>query len=233
MAAPSADGFRLADRRLKTAQLRAADDRWHCTRHSSAPGHGFRCGRLPAIRRRSAREQCADRAKRDGHRGAVATLRHHVQAVDATMPIFRARTLPQVRHDADWNGRLSNRLFLFLTFIAVALATVGLYAVTAHGVSQQRHEIGIRMALGARPAQIARRVLRHALVQGGIGFGVGIACAALWASVFPSGDAEIRATDIGSLAIVGAILLAVILIAAAVPMRRATRLNPLTAIRAE
>ena len=163
----------------------------------------------------------------------VATLRQQVQAVDATMPIFRARTLPQVRHDSDWNGRLSSRLFLFLTFIAVALATVGLYAVTAHGVSQQRHEIGIRMALGARPVQIARRVLRHALVQACIGFGAGIACTALWASVFPSGDARLRATDAGSLAIVGAILLAVIVIAAAVPMRRATRLNPLTAIRAE
>ena len=81
----------------------------------------------------------------------VATLRQQVQAVDATMPIFRARTLPQVRHDSDWVGRVSSRLLLFLTFIAVALATVGLYAVTAHGVSQQRHEIGIRMALGARP----------------------------------------------------------------------------------
>ena len=163
----------------------------------------------------------------------VAMLRQQVQAVDATMPIFRARTLPQVRHDSAWNGRLSSRLFLFLTFIAVALATVGLYAVTAHGVSQQQHEIGIRMALGARPYQIARRVLRHALVQGCIGFGAGIVCTALWASVFPSGDAEIRTTDVGSLAIVGAVLLAVIIIAAAVPMRRATRLDPLTTIRAE
>jgi predicted permease len=163
----------------------------------------------------------------------VATLRQQVQAVDATMPIFRARTLPQVRHDSAWNGRLSSRLYLFLTFIAVALATVGLYAVTAHGVSQQRHEIGIRMALGARPVQIARRVLRHALVQGCIGFGAGIVCTALWASVFPSGDAELRATDAGSLAIVGAILLAITVIAAAVPMRRATRLDPLTTIRSD
>jgi predicted permease len=163
----------------------------------------------------------------------VATLRQQVQAIDATMPIFRARTLPQVRHDSSWNGRLSSRLFQFLTFIAVALATVGLYAVTAHGVSQQRHEIGIRMALGARPGQIARRVLRHALVQGCIGFGAGIVCTALWASVFPSGDSELRATDVGSLAIVGAILLAVIVVAAAVPMRRATRLDPLTTIRSD
>ena len=163
----------------------------------------------------------------------VATLRQQVQAVDATMPIFRARTLPQVRHDSDWVGRVSSRLLLFLTFIAVSLATVGLYAVTAHGVSQQRHEIGIRMALGARPVQIARRVLRHALVQGSIGFGAGIVCTALWASVFPSGDAELRATDAGSLAIVGAVLVAVVVIAAAVPMRRATRLDPLTTIRGD
>ena len=156
-----------------------------------------------------------------------------MQAVDATMPIFRARTLPQVRHDSDWVGRVSSRLLLFLTFIAVALATVGLYAVTAHGVSQQRHEIGIRMALGARPVQIARHVLRRALVQGCIGFGAGIVCTALWASVFPSGDAELRATDAGSLAIVGAVLVAVVVIAAAVPMRRATRLDPLTTIRSD
>jgi len=163
----------------------------------------------------------------------VGMLRQQVQAVDATMPIVRARTMPQVRHDADWNGRLSARLFLFLTFIAVVLATVGLYAVTAHGVSQQRHEIGIRMALGARARQIAWRVLRHALVQACIGFGAGIVCTALWASVFPSGNAGIRTTDVRSLAIVGAVLLAVVAIAAAVPMRRATRLDPLTTIRAE
>ena len=140
----------------------------------------------------------------------VATLRQQVQAVDATMPIFRARTLPQVRRRFRLERPRVEPVVPVLTFIAVALATVGLYAVTAHGVSQQRHEIGIRMALGARPAQIARRVLRHALVQGCIGFGAGIVCTALRASVFPSGDAELRATDAGSLAIVGAVLVAVV-----------------------
>jgi putative ABC transport system permease protein len=163
----------------------------------------------------------------------VATLRQHVQAVDAAMPIFRARTLPQVRHDADWNGRLSSGLILFLTFIAVTLATVGLYAVTGHRVSQTQHEIGIRMALGARPGQIARRVVQHTLAQAGIGFGAGILCTALWERVLPPASDEIGATDVLSLALVGAVLLGAVAIAAAVPVRRATRLDPLASIRAE
>jgi putative ABC transport system permease protein len=160
-------------------------------------------------------------------------LRQQVQAVDATMPIVRARTLPQVRHDADWNGRLSASLFLFLTFIAVALATVGLYAVTAHGVSQQRHEIGIRMALGARAPQIVARVVRRLLVQAGIGFAAGVVCTSLWDRTFPGQSAGIRATDPMSLAMVAAVLLGLITIAAVLPSRRASRVDPLVAIRAE
>ena len=101
------------------------------------------------------------------------------------MPIYRARTLPQLRHDLDWNGRLSNRLFLFLSFIAVALATVGLYAVTTHAVSRERHEIGIRMALGARARQIVARVVRRLLVQVSIGFAAGVVCTSLWDRTFP------------------------------------------------
>ena len=133
-----------------------------------------------------------------------------MQAVDPALPIYRARTLPQVRHDAEWNGRVSNRLFTFLTFIAVALATVGLYAVTAHGVSRERHEIGIRMALGARPRQIVGRVLAPApRSRPRIGFGAGVVLTALWDRTF----SERRSADIhdrpGPLAVVAAILLAV------------------------
>jgi len=145
--------------------------------------------------------------------------------------VFRARTLPQVRHDADWNGRVSNRLFLFLTLIAVALATVGLYAVTAHGVSRQRHEIGIRMALGAGTTRIVRRVVRRLLVQTALGFGVGVALTMVWAWMFSSGSATVRATDPMSLALVGLMLTALVSVAAIVPSRRASRIDPLVAIR--
>jgi putative ABC transport system permease protein len=166
-----------------------------------------------------------------GTASVVAAIRQQVQALDPDLPVFRARTLPQVRHDADWNGRVSNRLFLFLTLIAVALATVGLYAVTAHGVSQQRHEIGIRIALGAGTARIVRRVVRRLLLQTVAGFAAGVALTTVWASMFSSGNATIRTTDPMSLALVGLMLAVLVSIAAIVPSRRASRVDPLVAIR--
>ena len=163
----------------------------------------------------------------------VAALRQQVQAVDPIMPVFRARTLPHVRRDAEWNGRLSYQLLLFLTFIAVALATTGLYAVTAHGVSQERHEIGIRVALGARPRQVAARIVRRLMFQTLVGFGAGVVCTMLWYRTFPSGDAGVRATDPLSLTIVAAFLLTSVGLAAAIPARAAARIDPLTTIRSE
>ena len=163
----------------------------------------------------------------------VAMLRQQVQALDPDLPIFRARTLPQVRRDLDWNGRVSSSLFLFLAFIAVALATFGLYAVTTHAVSQDRHEIGIRMALGARTHQIIGRVLRRLLVQVSFGFAAGVVCTLLWERTFPPGDPNIHAGDPVSLTLVALVLVGLMTIAAAVPSRRASRVDPLLAIRAE
>ena len=163
----------------------------------------------------------------------VVSLRQQVQAIDPDLPIFRARTLPQVRADLDWNGRVSTRLFLFLAFIAVALATFGLYAVTTHAVSQDRHEIGIRMALGARTHQIIGRVLRRLLVQVCFGFAAGVVCTLFWERTFPPGDPNIHAGDPVSLTLVALALLGLIAIAAAVPSRRASRVDPLLAIRGE
>jgi putative ABC transport system permease protein len=163
----------------------------------------------------------------------VSALRQQVQSLDPALPIYRARTLAQVRRDLDWNGRVSNGLFLFLAFIAVALATFGLYAVTTHAVSRERHDIGIRMALGARSHQIIARVLRRLLVQVFAGFAAGVVLTALWERTFPPGDANIHATDPVSLTLVALALLGLIMIAAAVPSRRASRVDPLLAIRAE
>jgi ABC-type antimicrobial peptide transport system permease subunit len=163
----------------------------------------------------------------------VASLRQAVQGLDGSLPMFRARTLSRVRDDAVWNGRLSNRLFTFLTLIAVFLSAIGLYAVTAHGVSQERQEIGIRVALGARPRQIVGRVLGRLMLRTAVGFGAGVLCTALWDWFFPSGAATVRSTDLLSLAIVGAILLGILVLAAIVPSRRASRVDPLVALRVE
>jgi predicted permease len=163
----------------------------------------------------------------------VAALRAQLRAIDSGLPIYRARTLPQVRHDMQWNGRVSSRLFTFLTFIAVFLATIGLYAVTSHAVNQERQEIGIRLALGARPVQIVGRVLGRLAFRTGIGFGAGVLLTALWTGGFQSGAPGVHATDPGPLAVVAGILLVVIALAAIVPSRRATRVDPLITLRSE
>jgi putative ABC transport system permease protein len=164
---------------------------------------------------------------------AVAGLRQAVLGLDPSLPIFRPRTLSRVRDDAVWNGRLSSRLFTCLTLIAVFLSAIGLYAVTAHGVGQERQEIGIRMALGARPRQIVGRVLRRLMLRTAVGFGAGVLCTALWDWMFPTGAATVRSTDLLSLAIVGAILFGILVLAAIVPSRRASRVDPLVALRVE
>jgi ABC-type antimicrobial peptide transport system permease subunit len=138
-----------------------------------------------------------------------------------------------VTRDAQWTGRLSQNLVLILTFIAVALSTVGLYAVTAHGVSQRSREIGVRMALGARPRQVVTVILRRALAQLAFGFVAGIGCTMLWQRTFPSGRVDLSITDPRSLAAIATTLAAAAVVACFVPARRATRQDPASAIRGE
>ena len=163
----------------------------------------------------------------------AALLREEVRSLDAGLPLYRLRPMSQVLRDAQWNGRLSNALFNVLTLIAAALATVGLYAVTAHAVSQRTQEIGVRMALGARPREVAGLIVRQALKRTAAGFLAGIGCTLAWDGLFSTGRAGVAATDPQSLLIVGALLALLMLIACAAPALRATRLDPVAAIRAE
>jgi len=87
------------------------------------------------------------------------------------------------------------------------------------------------MALGAGTARIVRRVVRRLLVQTVVGFAAGVALTAVWAWMFSSGNATVRTTDPMSLALVGLMLTALVSIAAIVPSRRASRVDPLVAIR--
>ena len=166
--------------------------------------------------------------------GHLATLlREEVSKLDADLPVYRLRTMAQVLRDALWNGRLSSNLFLMLTFIAVALAMVGLYAVTAHGVAQRAQEIGVRMALGARPRQVVQLVARRVAVQLAIGFLAGMVCTKLWDWVFGSGSAGVTASDPKSLLVVAVMLAGLAVVACVVPARRAMRMDPVATIRQE
>jgi putative ABC transport system permease protein len=161
-----------------------------------------------------------------GEPGDLASmLRREVQTLDGNLPLYRMRTLAQAIRDAGWNGRLAARLILVLTLIAVGLTTVGLYAVTAYGVSQRTQEIGLRMALGAQRRQIANVIARRAVVQLGIGFAVGIVFTMIWARLFAGTAGSLRINDPVSLLIVAGILTAVAIAGCAAPIHRATRMD--------
>lgn len=163
----------------------------------------------------------------------VPFLRQEVHALDSNLPLYRVRTMAQAIRDATWNGRLAARLILVLTAIAVGLSTAGLYAVTVYGVSQRTHEIGLRMALGARTPQVAGLIARRVAGQLAIGLLAGLLFTRLWDRTFPGpqGASGAGITDPGSLTIVAAVLVGLAAIACWAPIRRAARLEPLTAIR--
>jgi predicted permease len=163
----------------------------------------------------------------------TSLLREEAAALDGSLPLYRVRTLARVSRDAQWNGRVSNGLFITLTFIAVVLATIGLYAVTAHLVVQRTQEIGVRMALGARPPQIVRLIARRVALQLSAGLAVGIAGSRLWGWAFGSGRDGISTTDATTILVVAAILTMLAAAACVFPVRRAARLDPVTAIRRE
>jgi ABC-type antimicrobial peptide transport system permease subunit len=115
----------------------------------------------------------------------------------------------------------------------VILAAVGLYTVTAHAVIQRTPEIGIRMALGAQTPDVVWMVLRQASVQLGLGFLAGACCAVGWEKLFrPTNEFE-RVADPVTLVAVAGLLAGVATIACLSPTRRATRVDPVVALRYE
>ena len=123
-------------------------------------------------------------------------LREEVRALDPDLPLYRVLTMEQALWEAGSVGRVSNRLASTITVVALVLALVGLYAVTAQGVTQRTAEIGIRTALGASPGQTVWLVLRQAIARLTVGIALGFGCTLAWERLF--GDATAianRATD--------------------------------------
>ena len=172
------------------------------------------------------------RSRGDADR-AASLLRGAALTIDPNLPLYRMRTMARVVRDAEWNGRIAHALLVVLICIAVGLSTVGLFAVTAHSVSQRTPEIGIRMALGAQPSQIVRHILRRAIMQLAAGFIAGVLGTMLWDRMLTTGRPEIRATDPQSLLFVAIVLTICAAIACFVPVRRATQVNPVVAIRGQ
>jgi predicted permease len=163
----------------------------------------------------------------------VPAVRKAVQDVDPDQPVFGVQTMEQALAQNRWPYRVFGTLFTIFAVIALVLSAVGIYAVTAYSVTQRTQEIGVRMALGARASQVSWLILRQGLVQLAIGLTLGTAGALAAGPVLQTLLVQIKPTDPATLAAIGLVFTVVTVVACLIPARRATRLDPLTALRVE
>jgi putative ABC transport system permease protein len=166
-------------------------------------------------------------------RGLAAAARAAVHEVDRDQSVANLRTLEQVVSDSVAARRFNLMLFGLFAALAVTLSAVGIYGVTAYAVVQRTRELGLRMALGAQAGSVLRLLLGEAGVLAGIGLLLGLAAAAALTRVIASLLFGVGATDPATFAGVGLALMAVALFSAYVPGRRATRVDPIIALRAD
>ena len=163
----------------------------------------------------------------------LQAVRDAIRASDPGMPLFQVQTMDQARERGYWQYRLFSWMFSIFGAIALALAAVGVYGVLAYSVSQRTHEIGVRMALGARAADVVRMIAGQGVRLAAIGVVVGMVGAAALTQGLRSLLFNVSATDPLSYAGVALFLVLVAMAAAWVPARRATRVDPIIALRTE
>jgi putative ABC transport system permease protein len=160
-------------------------------------------------------------------------VRRAVQSVDPDQPVFTIQTVDQILAQDRWPFRVFGGLFACFAIVALVLSSVGLYGVMAYAVSQRTQEIGVRMALGGTGRQISWLVLKRGLFQVAIGLTLGLAGALALSQVLRTVLVQTSPTDPITYAAITFILTAVSVAACLVPARRATRVDPLAALRAE
>jgi putative ABC transport system permease protein len=163
----------------------------------------------------------------------VPALREQVRRSDAVLPVLNVKTLIEQRDESLTNERLLAVLSICFGLVASLLAAIGLYGTMSYTVLRRTSEIGIRMALGASARGVRALVLREALVMTAVGLGVGLPASWAAARLARSLLFRIQPHDPFLLGAAALLLLGIMLLAAYLPARRASRVDPLVALRAE
>ena len=163
----------------------------------------------------------------------VSALRAKVREIDPALPLFEAGGLQEAVDSSFDNRRAVMLLLTAFAGLALFLSALGIYGVLAYDVSQRTREIGVRTAIGASRSQIANLILRQGLWKGGVGVGIGLVAAALLSRSMTTLLFNVRPTEPGVYAAVSVVLIAVALLASYLPARRASRIDPLVALREE
>jgi putative ABC transport system permease protein len=160
-------------------------------------------------------------------------VRDKVWEVDREQPVYNIRTMEQLLSASVAQRRLGVLVLGVFAGLALVLAVVGLYGVVSYSVARRTREIGIRMALGARGADVLKMVLGQGMALTLVGTAVGVAGALALTRLMASLLYGVSAADPATYVLAGGLLAAVSLLACYVPARRATKVDPMVALRHE
>jgi predicted permease len=163
----------------------------------------------------------------------TAAIRAQLRALDPGVPLTGVRTMDTILANSISSRRFTTLLLVAFAVAALLLASVGLYGVIAYAVSQRTHEFGIRMALGAQKSDVLRLVVGQGMVMVLAGVGIGIAGALILTRFLSSLLYGVKATDPLTFVVVPVLLTSVALLACFIPARRATKVDPMMALRHE
>ncbi len=165
----------------------------------------------------------------------ASSIRNEIRNLEPDAAILNMRTMEDMMSQtpASFMRRFPALLISIFAGVALLLASIGIYGVVSYSVSQQTHYIGVRMALGAKPSDILKMILKQGLFLALLGLGIGVLAALGLMRLLQTMLFEVSTTDVGTFGVVTGALFVVALLACFLPARRATKVDPLVALRYE
>jgi putative ABC transport system permease protein len=163
----------------------------------------------------------------------AGAVKKEIYEIDKDLAAFEVATIDELLAETIALRRFSMTLLIIFALVAMSLAAIGIYGVISYSISQGTHELGVRIALGATASDILKLVLKQGMAMTGLGMAIGLVAAYGLTRLLSSLLYDVTATDPATFAIVSALLAGVALAATYIPARRATRIDPMVALRHE